>query len=43
MMKKLLFAFIFISKSIFAQNAEDIEKVKKIFGPDKRTRIFEVI
>lgn len=43
MMKKLLFAFIFISKSIFAQNAEDIEKVKKIFAPDKRTSIFEII
>ncbi|MCP9769841.1 glycoside hydrolase [Lacihabitans sp. LS3-19] len=42
-MKKLLLVFIFISKILLAQDAEDIEKVKKIYAPDKRTSIFEII
>jgi cell wall-associated NlpC family hydrolase len=43
MMKKLFFAFLLISQNLFAQNADAIEEVGKIFAPDKRTSIFEIV
>jgi hypothetical protein len=43
MMKKLFFAVLLISQNLFAQNADAIEEVGKMFAPDKRTRIFEIV
>ncbi len=42
-MKKLFFAVLLISQNLFAQNADAIEEVGKMFAPDKRTRIFEIV
>ena len=41
-MKKLFLSLLFISSAIFAQTNEDIEKIKKLYAPDKRTAIFEI-